>query len=95
MSEVGVVHRKMVPISIELWQEMMTTGWESHFRCIEGLPEGAVFVDARYNPEMMSLVLFFDHPSFPAVGSAVSRLVPTIGKLDCGRSWKEYVEGWK
>jgi len=93
MPEVGKVHRKMLLVSIELWQEMMTTGWEAHARCIEGLPEGAVFVDARYNPEIMALALFFDHPSFPAVQGAVPTFRPTFGKLDCGHSWKEHAEG--
>ena len=62
-----------VPVSIELWQQIMTEGYEGHFRCIEGLPEGAELVHSYYEGNPPTAFLVFHHPSFANV--------PILGEL--------------
>jgi hypothetical protein len=59
-----------VAISIELLQEIMTTGWtvgdEYVLTCTKGLPEGAKLVGSSYeHGNLRAAILEFEHESFP------------------------------
>lgn len=61
---------KAIRVSSGLWQASCMTGWEIGGRkCLEGLPEGAVFVGAFYKQwdgrrATPDLIFTFMHPSF-------------------------------
>ncbi len=68
-------HIAKVAISRELLADMMTTGYQpTPFKCIEGLPAGAILVNAFIN-SYDDLELHFEHASFP-VGESI--ITPTF-----------------
>ena len=63
--------RKMVLMSPELLQGMLTTGWhvgkDRAIECIDGLPEGARFITAYYDYIRQVIALIFEHPDWPEI----------------------------
>ena len=63
--------RKMVLISPELIQGMLTTGWsigkDRTIECTDGLPGGATFVGAHYDYIRQVIALVFEHPDWPEI----------------------------
>lgn len=59
-------NRIRVVISVELFTEILTTGWSGDgVQCVKGLPEGAEFVNMGYDPISDAFSLIFQHESFP------------------------------
>jgi len=61
-----------IPVSIQLWQELVTEGWicgdKFTIRCEEGLPEGAELVNSYYDDTKGGVAfLAFRHESFEDV----------------------------
>ena len=56
--------KRVIYVAKELWQEMSTTGFEDHIRCLTGLPEGARFRRAWWEHAKGTLALMFEHESW-------------------------------
>lgn len=72
-----------VPISLELWQEVLTEGYECggsdrSVKCTKGLPEGAELVNSFYDSYASCCLLTFRHSSFEDIpfGKAFPTLTP-------------------
>jgi hypothetical protein len=67
-----------VPMSLELWQGMMTEGYRAALECTKGLPEGAELVSSYYDGERGRAVLIFHHESFDPIpeGGTIPTLLP-------------------
>jgi hypothetical protein len=63
-------HIVRVSASQNLLAETMTQGWNTVNRtitCIRGLPEGAEYAGATFDPARLDTFYFFTHPSFAEV----------------------------
>lgn len=82
-----ITHRKVLRASIELLKEVVTTGWEAHTTCIEGIPPDAVLVQAHvvYDRDVWFVL---EHPSFPENDSnwatyAYPTITPLFRRVEC------------
>ena len=76
-----------VPVSLELWQEMVTVGYQSRpFKCVEGLPEGAELVSSYYDGKRATTILVFHHESFTDI--------PTGARIPHALLFYETCETW-
>lgn len=76
-----------VPVAHELFQEMMTEGWESCLRCIEGLPSGAELVGAHcVDPFRVggTVYLVYRHENFEdlPIGTVAPMVSPTFERIE-------------
>lgn len=70
-------NRVRVVISAEIFTEILTTGWSGDgVQCVEGLPEGADFINMDYDPVSDSFSLIFQHESFPPTEEA--QMLPAL-----------------
>jgi hypothetical protein len=79
--------KRQVRISHELLVDVLSTGWNADgriHRCVEGLPEGVVLVEARaqmalYVGARPDLLLIFEHPMWTeaADGAELPYITPT------------------
>lgn len=70
-----------VPISDSLLFEMMTEGYSiSRFKCVKGLPKGAVFIDSYFDGDRHVAWITFEHDSFSPVqaGDCIPDLMVTF-----------------
>lgn len=91
--------KRAVQVSGALWQEMCTTGWrvgapsQDGLECIEGLPEGAAFHSAFYNPSPCLgthlLMLIFEHPNWPAL--IPGEEIPTVEIVWRQSTWDDCI----
>ena len=68
-----------VPISHEIWQDMMTKGHViERVECIEGLPEGAEYIHNFYDGWRNEVYFVYRHDSFDDVhlGEQMPQLCP-------------------
>jgi len=72
-----------VPVSIALWQEIMTDGYKCCMKCIDGLPSSAELVNTYYDGSAQTVYLIFQHDSFDRLpeGGAIPNFIPTFQKL--------------
>ena len=77
-----IAHRKVVKVSPGLLAGMLEEGAETRgFRCVEGLPAGAVFVRGYYDGMSNVFGLVFEHPDWEAVrddGREMEELTPVL-----------------
>lgn len=74
-----------IPISHEIWQDMMTKGnIVKKFECIEGLPEGAEYIHNFYDGWRNTVYLVYRHDSFDDVhlGEQMPRLRAVFQDVD-------------
>ena len=77
------MHTVKIATSPELIAKMFTTGYQPFpFKCIEGLPKGAVLVNAFVN-RYGDLELHFEHPEFPVIaeGADPTQIRPLFASL--------------
>jgi len=77
-------HLVRVPVSLELWQELVTQGAQIRAECIEGLPDGAQLVNSHYDGQVAATYLVFHHPSLRALGfgEVIPVFVPRFRRLE-------------
>lgn len=58
-----------VPISFQVLIDMCAVGWKPNglLECIEGIPEGSVFIGSYSDDRTQCAYLIFSHPSFEIV----------------------------
>lgn len=96
--------KRIVRISGVLWQEMCTLGWSIGgsgyiIKCDAGLPEGARFCDAFYDPWSVGkegvpmLTLIFEHPDWSELspGERIPEIPVTWAKIRID-AWKKIGE---
>ena len=71
-----------VPVSLELWQQILTQGWKMGFddyglECVKGLPDGAELISSSYECNPPTVHLIFYHKSFmdTPVGEQIPKLI--------------------
>lgn len=56
-----------IPVSIELFETLITEGCETKVRCIKGVPKGAKMVNSFYDGYRQTAILVYEHHSFDDV----------------------------
>ena len=76
-----------VMMSHELFQEIMTEGWDAHWRCLEGLPEGAELVNTFFEGGRVGGTIHFvyHHESFEdvPVGDFMPEVMVVFKRIYC------------
>ena len=72
-----------VPIASHYLIETMMEGYNSHFKCVKGIPKDAVFISDYYDPTKRCGMLLFYHPSFKCVGlgSEIPVVIPEYTRI--------------
>lgn len=67
-----------VPVSLELFTELITKGNELNAKCVKGLPDGATFCGSRYDDDDDIVTLLYYHESFSINQSGTAPLIDIV-----------------
>ena len=77
--------RKMirVPIHVDLWRDLLTTGKTTHVKVLKGIPESAEFTGSYVEYSTQVAYLFFIDESFDEIGATdrVPEFVPVLKQM--------------